>query len=111
MGKKQELVNAITENPERRLIVMYSSEGNHDYSYTVGEIEKVEVTESTVYDNRIFFNDEYEDLLEILEDDFHFDKFGAEIVSDMEAVEIRKLAEEEMKKYEWEPVIVVYVGS
>ena len=41
MDTKQELINAITQNPERRLVVMYDSEnGNRDYAYTLGEIQK-----------------------------------------------------------------------
>lgn len=112
MDKKQELVNAITENPERRLIVMYSSEGNHDYSYTVGEIEKVEVTESTTYnEERVYFSDEYEELLETIEEDIYTELYGDKTINDEEVAEIERLAKEEIKKYTWEPVIVVYVGS
>ncbi|MGE7114687.1 hypothetical protein [Lysinibacillus sp. NPDC047702] len=111
MDKKQELVNAVMKHPERRLVVMYSSEGNSDYSYTLGKIERIEVTETTLYDDRIFFNDEYEDLLEILAGDIHSEKHGNRVVSDEEDAEIEKLAKQEMKNYEWEPVIAVYVGS
>ncbi|MGE7115014.1 hypothetical protein [Lysinibacillus sp. NPDC047702] len=111
MDKKQELINAVTKHPERRLVVMYSSDGNSDYSYTLGEIEKIEVTETTLYDDRVFFSDEYEDLLEILAGDIHSKKHGKKVVSDEEDAEIEQLAKQEMKNYEWEPVIVVYVGS
>ncbi|MGY3186466.1 hypothetical protein [Lysinibacillus sp. TE18511] len=113
MDKKQELINAITQNPERRLVVLYDSEnGNSDYAYTLGEIQKVEVTETTTYnDERVYFSDEQEELLETIEEDIYVEKYANKILTDEENAEIERLAKEEIKNYEWEPVIVVYVGS
>lgn len=112
MDKKQELINVVAENPERRLIVMYSSEGNSDYAYSLGEIQKIEVTETTTYnDERVYFSDEYEELLEKIEDDIYTELYGNKTINDEEVAEIERSVKEEIKKYNWEPVIVVYVGS
>lgn len=113
MDTKQELINAITQNPERRLVVMYDSEnGNRDYAYTLGEIQKVEVTETTTYnDERVYFSDEYDGLLETIEEDIYTELYGNKTINDEEVATIERLAKKEIKKYEWEPVIVVYVGS
>lgn len=113
MDKKMELVNAITQHPERRLVVMYDSEnGNSDYAYTLGSIQKVEVTEATLYnDERVYFSDEYDELLEKIEDDIYTEKYGNKTINDEEVTEIERITKEEIAKYEWEPVIVVYVGS
>lgn len=113
MSKKQELMDAIQQYPDRRLIAMFSNEGNSDYAYSLGEIEKVEVTETTTYnDERVFFSDEYEELLEIIEDDIHTERYGNQTVNDEEIIAaIEQFAKEEIKKYKWEPVIVIYVGN
>ncbi|MEG0259439.1 MAG: hypothetical protein RR651_06155 [Lysinibacillus sp.] len=113
MSKKQELMDAITQNPERRLVVMYDSEsGNSDYAYTLGKIQKVKVTEMTSYnDERIYYSDEYDDLFETIEDDVHTELHGIKTVNNDEIAEIKRLAKVIIEKYKWEPVIVVYVGS
>lgn len=114
MTKKQELINILKEYPDHKLIVMYDSEGgNSDYSYTLGEIQRIEVTETTIYnDERVFTSDEYDELLEIVEEDITAEKYGySKILSDDELNEVNTLAKEEIGNYKWESVIVIYVGS
>lgn len=113
MSKKEELINIIQQYPEHRLVSMFSNEGNGDYAYSLGEIERIEVTEMTVYnDERAIFSDEFDKLLEIIEEDVASDKHGySKILSDEENSEVEKLAKEEILKYKWESVIVIYVGN
>ncbi|WP_341323400.1 hypothetical protein NSQ62_07970 [Solibacillus sp. FSL H8-0523] len=112
MNKKQELLNALLLYPKRRLVFMYSTEGNDDYAYSLGEIIRIEIAEMTVYnDERVIFNDEHDDLLEMIEDDIYSDKYGSQTINDEQNAEIHELAKVEIEKYEWESVIVVYVGS
>ena len=114
MDKKEQLLQAIKEHPERELFFMYSSEGNSDYAYTVGKILEVEVTETTTYnEERVYFADEYDSLLETIEEDIYFEKYRdnmSKVLTDEENAEIEHLAKEEIEKYEWTPVIAVYVG-
>jgi len=50
-------------------------------------------------------------LLETIEEDIYTELYGDKTINDEEVAEIERLAKEEIKKYTWEPVIVVYVGS
>lgn len=112
MSKKQELMEAIQQYPERRLIAMFSNEGNSDYAYSLGEISKVAVTETTTYnDERVFFSDEYDELLETIEENIYDEKFAQKILTDEEKAELLELAKVEIAKYKWESVIVIYVGN
>ena len=112
MSKKQELMDAIQRYPERRLIAMFSNEGNSDYAYTLGEIIKVKVTETTTYnEERVFFSDEYDELLETIEEDIYIERYLNKVLNDEENAEIEHLAKDEIAKYDWEPVIVIYVGN
>ena len=112
MNKQQELLNALLLYPEHRLVVMYANEGNCDYDYSLGQVRRIEITEMTAYnDERVIFTDDYDELLELIEDDIYSDKYGNRILNDEENAEIHQLAKQEIEKYKWESVIVAYVSN
>lgn len=115
MDKKQELFYALRDNPELRLVAMFSNDGNDDYEYSMGEATKVQVTHIFEYGERIYCSDESDELREIFEDHLFDELYGDEpysrVFTDEENDELERLAQEKLEKVEWEPVIIVYVSN
>ena len=113
--KKQELLEAISNNPELRLIAMFSNGGDEEYRYSLGQITKVEVTEVTEYDDVVYFSDEEDVLREVFEDHFFDEIYGDEpygkVYTDEENEELEELARKKLAECEWENVIVIYVSN
>jgi hypothetical protein len=93
----QNLLNLIKENPELKIVPMVNYEivAGDDCSYWMTSFGKCEVTKIYNDDERIWFEDDFDDLV---------DKF---IENNYCEVEIE--AEEIVKNYNWEKVIVVYI--
>lgn len=114
MGTKEKLLQAIKEYPESEMIFIYPSDSYSDDDYTAGTILGVEVTKIRWHiEGKSCTVEEYNSLLGTIKEGIHAKKYRAnmsKVLTVEEIAEIEHLAKEEIKKYKWTPVIVVYVG-
>ena len=111
LNKQKENVNIllqlIKENPDLPILPFVATECVFDdkFSYWMAEWCKAEVGEYWVSDERIYFSDDYDELVEKWIDNNH------ENYPNLSDEELEKLAEEKVSSYEWVKAIVVFINQ
>lgn len=98
------LLNLIKENPELRIVPMVDSDviASDEFSSWVGSFGKAEIDLIWNDDERIYINShDEEELIQIVLDD---------IDPEVDDSIAETMAEEKVKSYKWEKVIVVWIG-
>lgn len=116
-NNEQLFKDIIKENPDLPIQFMYCSEnGNSDYTYTGGNISKVEIDELYIDEDRIWFaGSDTEELEESLMDEYFFELFPevfnstTEYLSTEQDKMIENKVKEHMKNIQWEKAIIVHI--
>lgn len=103
MNNLQKLIDIIKQNPDLRVVPIVDSEivASENYGYWVGSIGKSKVTNIHYGEERYYLGEDEEELIE--------EYMDANYESPLSDEELEKQAEEEIKNYKWEKVIVVYI--
>lgn len=107
MNNIEKLVKLINENPGIEVLPVVDLDvvGDGDYSRYGGAIGESRIDKYYSEDERIYFDDDYDDLEEEIQDRIWLDH---QPISDEE---LEKLAGKEMDKLKWKKVIVVDIDT
>jgi hypothetical protein len=108
MNKHEELFKLIKENPELEIVPMVDSEvvSGDDYSSWMGAWGKSRLDEYYCGDERIYFGDDKEDLMQELIDNNYDNKWEGKTDEEMET-----MAKEIVNGYEWIKCIAVRIET
>jgi hypothetical protein len=103
MNNLQKLLDLVKENPDLPIVPMVYSEivADDGYSYWTASFGECKVTKIYYSDERVYFEDDTEDLVSEYMD-CNYD-------SHLSDEELEKEAEQAVAEYDWKKVIVVYI--
>jgi len=100
MKIEQQIRNLIIEHPEKEIVFMthYEVCQSDDYNYWLGHPSKVVITDIYNYDGRVYFDDDFEDLEETIEDNIMWKRGTTGESIELSESEIDKLVSDEIKR-------------